>query len=157
MNQPPPGDMPVVHADDGSIYLRPLVESDVTERYLSWFRDDVATRYLEAKNLSKDDVIEYLRWGKTTRQRTVDKLVRKGASVEVAEEEADEQLGFAEQQTALRDERRKLREERIALESRKAHKEARAKAKPVQPSCTVPKFTVRPSDEIAASFRRRAR
>jgi [ribosomal protein S5]-alanine N-acetyltransferase len=69
MNRPPDGEMPVVRADDGSIFLRPLVESDVTERYLSWFRDDVATLYLEARNLSAADVLEYLRWGIETRQR----------------------------------------------------------------------------------------
>jgi [ribosomal protein S5]-alanine N-acetyltransferase len=69
MNRPPEGEMPVVHAADGSIFLRPLVESDVTDRYLSWFRDDIATQYLEARNLSADEVLEYLRWGIETRQR----------------------------------------------------------------------------------------
>jgi [ribosomal protein S5]-alanine N-acetyltransferase len=69
MNRPPEGEMPVVRAVDGSIFLRPLVEDDITDRYLSWFQDDVATLYLEARNLSKSDVLEYLHWGLKTRQR----------------------------------------------------------------------------------------
>ena len=61
--------MPVVHADDGSIFLRPLAEADITERYLSWFRDDVTTLYLEARNITADDALDYLRTGQRTRQR----------------------------------------------------------------------------------------
>lgn len=50
--------------DSAQIYLRPLEESDVTKRYLAWFQDQQVTRFLESKNLSKDDVIEHLRKGR---------------------------------------------------------------------------------------------
>ena len=36
------------------IYIRILSKDDVTERYLSWFKDDLVTRFLDSKNLSKD-------------------------------------------------------------------------------------------------------
>lgn len=48
------------------IYLRELVEDDVTDRYLSWFRDTQVTEFLEAKNLARKDVIDYIRAGKET-------------------------------------------------------------------------------------------
>ena len=49
-----------------SLTLRPLTESDVTERYLSWFQDEQVTKHLAAKNLTKEDVIDYIRQGKET-------------------------------------------------------------------------------------------
>ena len=48
------------------IYLRELVDEDVTERYLNWFRDDEVTKFLEAKNLTRKDVIEYIKNGRST-------------------------------------------------------------------------------------------
>jgi len=48
------------------IYLRELVEDDVTDRYLSWFRDPKVTEFLEARNLTRKDVIDYIRAGKET-------------------------------------------------------------------------------------------
>jgi ribosomal-protein-alanine N-acetyltransferase len=48
------------------IYLRPMREEDCTERYLSWFRDPEVTHFLEARNLSRDDVIQHLRAGLAT-------------------------------------------------------------------------------------------
>jgi len=48
------------------IYLRELLEDDVTERYLSWFRDPEVTKFLEAKNLTRKDVIDYIRASKET-------------------------------------------------------------------------------------------
>ena len=46
------------------VHLRELVESDVTDRYLSWFRTEDVVGFLEAKDLQRQDVLEYLRYGK---------------------------------------------------------------------------------------------
>ena len=46
-----------------TVSLRPLTESDITGRYLSWFRDERVTRYLEAKNLTRQEAIDHLRRG----------------------------------------------------------------------------------------------
>jgi len=48
------------------IYIRPLLNEDITERYLSWFKNDLVTKFLDAKNLSRDQVINYLKYGKET-------------------------------------------------------------------------------------------
>lgn len=48
---------------DGRIYLRPLVEGDFGERYVSWFRDPIVTRFLDARNISRQDAIDHLRQG----------------------------------------------------------------------------------------------
>lgn len=44
--------------------LRPLTEADVTERYLSWFKDERVTRYLEVRSPAKQESIDYIRRGK---------------------------------------------------------------------------------------------
>jgi ribosomal-protein-alanine N-acetyltransferase len=49
-----------------SIVLRALTPEDVTERYLSWFRDDEVTKFLSARNLTREEVIEYLEYGRCT-------------------------------------------------------------------------------------------
>jgi RimJ/RimL family protein N-acetyltransferase len=49
------------------VYLRELQSSDITERYLSWFRDDNVTHFLEAKNLTYEDVKNYIDYGKKTK------------------------------------------------------------------------------------------
>lgn len=46
--------------DDGRVYLRKLTPDDVTDRYLGWFRDPVVTEYLDAKNLTRTDVVDYM-------------------------------------------------------------------------------------------------
>jgi [ribosomal protein S5]-alanine N-acetyltransferase len=46
------------------IYCRPILESDVTDRYLSWFKDPLVTRYLEAKDLSRDEVLAFIANGR---------------------------------------------------------------------------------------------
>ena len=48
------------------IYLRELVEDDVTDRYLSWFMDPQVTEFLEVRNLTCKDVMDYIRAGKET-------------------------------------------------------------------------------------------
>ncbi len=49
------------------IFLRELQHRDVTERYLSWFKDDIVTQFLEAKNLTYDDVVNYMDHGRETK------------------------------------------------------------------------------------------
>jgi len=49
------------------IYIRPLLKEDITERYLSWFKDDLVTKFLDARNLSKEEVLNYLKYGKESR------------------------------------------------------------------------------------------
>jgi len=44
-----------------SLILRPLVESDITARYLSWFQDERVTKYLEVRNLTKQECLAFVR------------------------------------------------------------------------------------------------
>lgn len=44
----------------GRVYLRRLTPDDVTDTYLSWFRDSVVTEFLTARNLSRNDVVAYI-------------------------------------------------------------------------------------------------
>ncbi|MGB0853558.1 MAG: GNAT family N-acetyltransferase [Pikeienuella sp.] len=46
--------------DDGRVYLRKLTPDDVTDTYLGWFKDPIVTEYLDAKNLSRTDVVDYM-------------------------------------------------------------------------------------------------
>ena len=48
------------------IYIRLLSKDDVTERYLSWFQDDLVTKFLDARNLSKEEVLNYIQNGHKT-------------------------------------------------------------------------------------------
>lgn len=48
------------------IHLRELNHKDVTDRYLSWFNDDDVTRFLEVRNLKRQEVIEYMDYGRNT-------------------------------------------------------------------------------------------
>ena len=48
------------------IGLRLLQESDITDRYLNWFKDERITAFLSAKNLTKKDVIDHLNTGRKT-------------------------------------------------------------------------------------------
>lgn len=47
----------------GPVYLRPLRDDDFTERYLCWFRDAAVTRYLSARNITRQEAIDHLRQG----------------------------------------------------------------------------------------------
>lgn len=49
-----------------SVFLRPLEESDIGERYLGWFRDPEVTRFLEARNIEREDALGHLRDGRTS-------------------------------------------------------------------------------------------
>lgn len=46
--------------DGGRIYLRLLTEADVNETYLEWFRDAAVTEFLDAHNLTHEDVVSYM-------------------------------------------------------------------------------------------------
>jgi [ribosomal protein S5]-alanine N-acetyltransferase len=48
------------------IYIRLLQKNDITERYLSWFKDDLVTKFLDARNLSKKEVLNYIYNGQET-------------------------------------------------------------------------------------------
>jgi ribosomal-protein-alanine N-acetyltransferase len=52
------------------VYLRELLESDVNKEYLSWFSSDEVLKYLEVKGkeLSEQDVIDYINHGKEKAQ-----------------------------------------------------------------------------------------
>ena len=56
----------IVFAKGERVFLRELIEDDVTDRYLAWFMDPQVTKYLEAKNLTRKEVIAYIRAGKET-------------------------------------------------------------------------------------------
>jgi RimJ/RimL family protein N-acetyltransferase len=45
------------------VALRDLRYEDVTERYLSWFRDGTVTQFLSARNLQREDVLSYIEEG----------------------------------------------------------------------------------------------
>jgi ribosomal-protein-alanine N-acetyltransferase len=49
-----------------AVALRDLRHEDVTERYLSWFRDGTVTQFLSARNLQRDDVLRYIDEGIAT-------------------------------------------------------------------------------------------
>ncbi|EBA13978.1 GNAT family N-acetyltransferase [Roseobacter sp. CCS2] len=53
-----------VHDDGGQVTVRQLTPDDVTDTYLSWFSDPVVTEYLEARNLSRKDVVDYMVGGR---------------------------------------------------------------------------------------------
>jgi [ribosomal protein S5]-alanine N-acetyltransferase len=52
-------DMP----DASNVFLRPLRESDFTDTYVGWFRDPEVTRFLDARNISREDAIDHWRRG----------------------------------------------------------------------------------------------
>ena len=49
------------------IYLRELEEDDVINEYLGWFKDNIVTKFLESKDLTRKDVIDYIKKGKETK------------------------------------------------------------------------------------------
>jgi len=46
------------------IYIRELSDKDITDEYLRWFKDKVVIEFLEAKNIERRDVLEYIEFGK---------------------------------------------------------------------------------------------
>ncbi len=51
------------HIETPRLILRPLHADDITERYLSWFRDAVIVRYLEARAITRAEAIAHLEEG----------------------------------------------------------------------------------------------
>jgi [ribosomal protein S5]-alanine N-acetyltransferase len=49
------------------VFLRELLHEDITEEYLSWFRDRDVTRFLESSNLTLKEVLDHLDYGRETR------------------------------------------------------------------------------------------
>ena len=49
--------------NDINIIIRPLKLEDINKNYISWFRDNKVTEYLEARNISIEDSKKYLRDG----------------------------------------------------------------------------------------------
>ena len=51
------------------VYLRPLVKEDITETYLSWFKDKMVSKFLDVDgySLNKNIVLEYIQNGKTSK------------------------------------------------------------------------------------------
>ncbi|MCR9242065.1 MAG: GNAT family N-acetyltransferase [Rhodobiaceae bacterium] len=47
------------------VYLRPLIPSDINERYISWFADARVTQFLEARGISEVDALAHLLEGFT--------------------------------------------------------------------------------------------
>ena len=45
------------------IFLRPLTDIDITDRYISWFSDPIVTKFLESKNITIEDSKLYLKNG----------------------------------------------------------------------------------------------
>ena len=48
------------------IYLRPLEKKDINDRYISWFTDSEVIKFLEARNITKNESKSYLEFGKNT-------------------------------------------------------------------------------------------
>jgi hypothetical protein len=46
-----------------NIYLRALSAVDVTDDYVGWFSDSVVREFLDSKNISKQDTIDYIELG----------------------------------------------------------------------------------------------
>ena len=60
-----------VVARDRGVFLRLLREEDIDDRYLSWFRDPLITRYLEAKNVTREEALEHLHYGQKEKLRFI--------------------------------------------------------------------------------------
>lgn len=54
------------HPAGDRIYIRLLTSDDLTERYLSWFRDPAVTEFLDARNLTRAEVESYISDGHGT-------------------------------------------------------------------------------------------
>jgi len=48
------------------VMLRPLEETDITDRYISWFTDREVTKFLVSQNITKEESIKHLRTGLQT-------------------------------------------------------------------------------------------
>jgi [ribosomal protein S5]-alanine N-acetyltransferase len=53
-----------VVASSSLVLLRGLTEDDFNYRYVAWFADPLVTRFLSARNISRDDAIAHMRRGR---------------------------------------------------------------------------------------------
>jgi len=51
-----------------SIYVRELKKEDVTEEYVKWFSDSVVNEYLTSRNITIQDAVDYIEFGKSEKQ-----------------------------------------------------------------------------------------
>jgi RimJ/RimL family protein N-acetyltransferase len=51
-----------------TVFLRPLQESDISQRYLSWFATEEVTRYLEVRTITYQEAADYIREGAESNQ-----------------------------------------------------------------------------------------
>lgn len=65
------------------LLLQELEERHIDERYLSWFQDEEVTRFLEAKNLTRQEVIDHLRYGKDTNTYFMYAIISKESSMHI--------------------------------------------------------------------------
>lgn len=56
------------YSDGGRVYLRPLLEEDVNDEYLSWFKDAAVVHFLDSRNITHEDAVNYIRQGRETGQ-----------------------------------------------------------------------------------------
>jgi [ribosomal protein S5]-alanine N-acetyltransferase len=56
------------HDEGGRIYLRPLQHDDFDGRYLGWFADADVTRYLDARNITREEAVAHLEQGRQDNQ-----------------------------------------------------------------------------------------
>jgi len=49
------------------LIIRELEPDDVTDEYISWFSNDHVVEFLESKNLTKKEVLDYIEYGRKTK------------------------------------------------------------------------------------------
>ena len=49
-----------IYYDGGRVFLRRLAPEDVTDTYLEWFKDGVVTEFLDSRDLTREDVVNYI-------------------------------------------------------------------------------------------------
>ena len=74
---------PMNYFESQRLLLRELVEQDIDDRYLSWFQDVKVTKFLEAKNLTKQQVIDHLRYGKDTNTYFMFAIISRESSIHI--------------------------------------------------------------------------
>ena len=49
-----------------ALYLRHLHDEDINDRYVAWFTDPEVTQFLDARNISREDALAHLAYGRQT-------------------------------------------------------------------------------------------
>jgi len=66
-----------------TIFLRPLTAEDIDETYVSWFRDEQVTAFLEARNISREDAIAHLEAGRIDNSYVVYAIIHAQSGIHV--------------------------------------------------------------------------